>query len=136
VNYQRMNEIMAEAFDGIQRIRQTKGREYANDEDTLADFFEVAKEAGVSPLQVWLTYERKHSRAIGAFCREGRTKSESIRDRVLDEIVYHILLLGLIEDLEESEEALSEPHGVAATSDGPVVVSGKTKVTPGVGNVG
>lgn len=96
----RMAEIQDGMFQKIISIRQTKGREYATDEDTLADFKEVAEEAGITPLQCWATYVKKHERAIDTYIREGAVKSESIEGRILDVIVYHILLLGLIEDLD------------------------------------
>lgn len=83
----------------VAKIRATKGREYATDEDTLADFKEVARNAGITPLQCWLTYVEKHQRAIATFVREGDVKSEAIEDRVLDVIVYHHLLLGLITEM-------------------------------------
>jgi len=106
MHYQRMAEIQDELFERIRKIRETKGREYATDEDTLADFKEVAAECGTTPLQCWATYVKKHERAIDAYIREGSVKSESINDRILDVIVYHILLLGLIEDLHTYEAVL------------------------------
>jgi hypothetical protein len=95
-----MDQIIARAMKEIVKLRETKGREYASDRDTLADFKEVAAEAGITPLQCWLVYERKHSRAVGTFVREGQVKSESLESRVHDIIVYHLLLLGLVEDAQ------------------------------------
>lgn len=99
MDFERMKHLQEDVFDQIRKIRETKGREYATDEDTLSDFKEVAVEAGVTPLQVWATYVKKHERAIDTFIREGAVKSESIEGRILDVIVYHFLLYGLIEDL-------------------------------------
>jgi hypothetical protein len=99
MKFERMQEIEEDLFEQIRSIRRTKGREYATDEDTLADFKEVAAEAGISPLQCWATYVKKHERAIDTFIREGEVKSEAIEGRILDVIVYHLLLLGLVEDL-------------------------------------
>lgn len=99
MDYGTMTQLIEAEFEHIREIRATKGREYAGEEDTLADFFEVAEEAGTTPLQVWLTYVRKHDRAIGAYIREGSVKSEAIEGRIRDVIVYHLLLLGLIKDV-------------------------------------
>jgi hypothetical protein len=107
-----MAEIQDDLFEKIREVRQTKGREYATDEDTLADFKEVAEEVGNTPFQVWATYVKKHERAIDTFIREGFTKSESIEGRIIDVIVYHILLLGLIEDVPP----VRGPIGVAMNS--------------------
>jgi hypothetical protein len=95
-----MLELQEGVFDHIRKLRETKGREYAHDADTLADFKEVADETGISPLQCWATYVKKHQRAIDTFIREGGVKSESIESRIHDVLTYHILLLGLIQDLE------------------------------------
>lgn len=101
MKYEEQTKIDEQIFERVREIRTTKGREYATDEDTLADFKEVAAESGVSPLQCWAVYVKKHQRAIDTFIREGAVKSEAIEDRILDVIVYHLLLLGLVEDLVE-----------------------------------
>jgi hypothetical protein len=101
MTYEELQQIEEQVWERMRKIRETKGREYAHDEDTLADFKEVAADAGISPMQCWLTYVQKHQRAIATFVREGSVKSESIYDRVLDVVVYHVLLLGLVQDLEQ-----------------------------------
>lgn len=117
MNYERMGEIQEDLFGRIREIRSTKGREYASEEDTLADFKEVAVEAGVTPYQVWATYVKKHERAIDTFIREGAVKSESIEGRILDVIVYHLLLLGLIEDEHATVESPARVATVTAVVD-------------------
>lgn len=98
MHYDEMTKLIESEFDRIRELRETKGKEYASEEDTLADFREVAREAGVNELQVWLTYVKKHQRAIDTFIREGAVKSEAIEGRIRDVIVYHLLLLGLLKD--------------------------------------
>jgi hypothetical protein len=98
MNYARMEEISEELFTRYRELRESKGREYAPDEDTLADFKEVAAEVGVTPLQCWAIYVKKHERARDTFVREGAVKSESIQSRIDDIVTYHALLLGLVED--------------------------------------
>lgn len=106
MNYRRMEEISEALFDRYRELRETKGREYAGEEDTLADFKEVAAEVGVTPLQCWAIYVKKHERARDTFIREGGVKSESIDSRIDDIVTYHALLLGLVEDeLIEREAA-------------------------------
>lgn len=96
-----MTAIQETVFNTVRDLRATKGHEYATDEDTLADFKEVAAALGVSPFRVWGVYVKKHERAIESFIREGHTLSESIESRIMDVIVYHILLLGLVHDARE-----------------------------------
>lgn len=103
MNFARMQEIEGDLWAKLRGIRKTKGIEYAGEEDTLADFKEIAEEVGISPLQVWAVYVKKHERAIDSFIKMGgrKTLSEGIDSRVLDVVVYHALLLGLIEDLND-----------------------------------
>lgn len=96
MNHETMTRIDMIIAKKVMDIRDTKGKEYATEEDTLADFKEVAAEAGITPLQCWATYVKKHQRAIDTYIREGSVKSEAIEGRILDVIVYHHLLLGLI----------------------------------------
>lgn len=108
MKYEDMESLISAEFTRIRELRSTKGREYAGEEDTLADFKEVAEEAGIAPLQVWATYVKKHQRAIDTYIREGHVKSEAIEDRIRDVIVYHLLLLGLIQDSKPNlKEALA-----------------------------
>jgi hypothetical protein len=105
MHYERMSELIEREFDAIRELRATKGLEYAGELDTLADFKDVAEETGTTPFQVWATYVKKHQRAIDTFIREGGVKSESIESRIRDVVVYHLLLLGLIEDESPVAEA-------------------------------
>lgn len=112
MEYANMESIIEREFDNVRELRGTKGREYARDEDTLADFKEVAAECGVTPLQCWAVYVKKHQRAIDTFIREGGVRSESIESRIRDVLVYHLLLLGLIEEQRASSRAyvVAEPE--------------------------
>lgn len=101
MKYEEQTAIDEKVFERVRKLRETKGKEYATEEDTLADFKEVAAETGTTPLQVWAVYVKKHQRAVDTFIREGATKSETIQSRIIDIIVYHLLLLGLIKDLSE-----------------------------------
>ncbi len=95
-----MEELVEATFAEIRQLRATKGLEYAGEEDTLADFKEVAEQIGITSYQVWATYVKKHERAIDSFIAGGSVKSEAIESRIKDVITYHLLLLGLIADLE------------------------------------
>lgn len=99
MTYEEQAKIEERVFALVRELRETKGKEYAPEDDTFADFKEVAAESGVAPLQCWAVYVKKHQRAIDAYIREGTVKSEAIEGRIIDVIVYHMMLLGLIEDL-------------------------------------
>lgn len=108
MKFSRMTEIQEALFQRIRDVRASKGMEYATEEDTLADFKEVAAELGVGPLTVWGVYVKKHLRAIDSFIREGQVRSESIEDRIMDVVTYHILLLGLVEDLQGTDVDIAD----------------------------
>lgn len=116
MKFEEQSKIDDDVFERVRAIRETKGKEYATEEDTLADFKEVAAEAGITPLQCWATYVKKHERAIDTFIREGNVKSEAIYDRIVDVVVYHLLLIGLIEDLENPEPQVPMAHRGPAVS--------------------
>lgn len=118
MRFTRMTEVQEDLFQQIRTIRATKGMEYATEEDTLADFKEVAAEVGSTPIQTWATYVKKHLRAVDTFVREGDVKSESIESRVLDVVTYHVLLLGLIEDLREERAEAPSARQCSATGPG------------------
>lgn len=95
-------KIIDNVFRKVRALRETKGVEYAGSEDTLADFKEVAAQTGTTPFQVWAVYVKKHQRAIDSYIlAPGEAKSEPIESRIVDVIVYHCLLLGLIEDAHQ-----------------------------------
>lgn len=102
-------ETFDKLFDSVvaelRTLRDSKGKEYANnDQDRLANFKEIAKELGVSPLAVISIYTKKHSRAIDSYCKRGQVFSnENIQSRIKDRIMYDLLLLGLVEDLKEEK---------------------------------
>jgi len=115
MTFDEMTALVEAEFDWVRNVRETKGKEYAGENDTLADFKEAAEQLDVSPLVVWSVYVKKHERAIDSFVREGSAKSEAIEDRVRDVIVYHLLLLGLLRDAgEATEEDAAEGPGVRA----------------------
>lgn len=86
---------------------KTKGREYTggaeigNDQDTLANFKDVAKQTGMTPLQCWGVYFLKHISSIMTFISDpSREKdmAEPIDGRILDARTYLGLLLCLLEE--------------------------------------
>lgn len=90
--------LLDREFAVIRALNQTKGHDYAGDEDALLNFKSAAERLGLTPEQVWGVYGDKHWSAIMTFCKEGDVKSEPIEGRIRDVILYGFLLLGLIEE--------------------------------------
>lgn len=94
-----------EVYKGIVAINDTKGHDYAGEEDALANFKEAAAELGVSPYTIWFVYFHKHWSAIRTFLKEGTVQSEGIEGRIDDAILYLFLLRGLIVDMRREDRA-------------------------------
>jgi hypothetical protein len=88
----------------IQNIFVTKGRDYAGDDDRLFNFKDTGKKYNVSPFQALALYRDKHSRVIEKFLRGEEIKGEPIQEKIIDEIAYDLLLLGLIWEKNHGKE--------------------------------
>lgn len=97
-------EAFDELFDGLiaecRGMRDTKGPEYAGTKDRLANFKQQAEDYGVSPMVVCGIFKKKHEQAIASYARGEYRGSEPIRGRIVDAIVYNVLMLGLIVEAE------------------------------------
>ena len=79
----------------------SKGAEYANNIDRLANFKRGAALTGITALQVAFVYASKHYDALATFVRKdsagaAQTLSEPIEGRLNDLINYCILMKALI----------------------------------------
>lgn len=95
-------KVVAQTMANCQQLLITKGREYANSIDRLANFKRGAGLTGCTPLQVGMIYLSKHYDAIATFiscCAKGEENavtSEPIESRFDDLINYCMLLKALI----------------------------------------
>lgn len=68
-----MERMIREFFESCMGPFVAKNAEYAGidkkdtKEDSLSNFYEVAAEAGITPLQVWHVYFEKHRRVVTKF---------------------------------------------------------------------
>lgn len=95
-------KVLDELFQKERDIGDTKGVEYADKSDRLANFKRIAHSLGVDPKVVLWVYATKHFDSISHYIREGKTLSESIDGRILDLRVYLSLLLALINEQKEA----------------------------------
>ena len=92
------SRLVAEVFERIEGLNRTKGVEYAGEQDALANFKRHADALDLTPEQIWAVYASKHWDAIISYVRRGGVLSEPIDGRILDEILYLCLLLGLVRE--------------------------------------
>ncbi len=91
-------DLLDREFSKIRKINETKGADYAQEEDALSNFKSAADRLGLTPEQVWAVYGDKHWSAVMTYCRESAVASEPIEGRLHDVILYCFLLLGLVEE--------------------------------------
>lgn len=103
MTFEQFDSLQAALHVNIVSMTSTKGHEYANSDDRLANFKEVAAEIGITPEQVLLVYLKKHMRSVDAYCKNGKVFSEPIKGRIIDAILYLELLAALIEDRQMSD---------------------------------
>lgn len=118
MTYEEMDALLAQMHAEEREVRAAGHVEYSGaGADTLAQFKELARLTGTSPLQVALVFAQKHFAGIAAYVRGARSQREDVRGRIKDLRTYLALLRGLI---EEGERALAQGDGdVGARADEP-----------------
>lgn len=110
--------MMDAEYQTIRKINETKGHDYAGDDDALANFKEQARAVGLAPEQVWAIFAGKHWSAVMTYVREqGQLASEPIEGRLHDLILYSFLMLGLIEERKRARPSPVEQVFARAHQD-------------------
>ena len=92
-------KIFQEIWQKCKKIRETKGIDYSGKKDVNSNFKRVAQFLGITPEQALWVYYLKHQDAINTYIREGKIKqSESVEEKILDNINYLGILLSLIRE--------------------------------------
>ena len=108
MNRQVFQMLMEKEFHRLVETNNTKGHDYAGDDDALDNFKRMGRRFGLTKFQAWGIYAGKHWDAIETFIREGAVQSEPIEGRIHDLILYGFLLLGLITEDEKTQETTNE----------------------------
>lgn len=103
MTFEDFDALTERVFDQIRDMRDTKGKEYAGKGDRFGNFNRLAAKLGIDRKMVWACYSTKHGDAIDSYIREGGQtfSTESIQGRIIDRIVYDLLLLGFVEEDEQ-----------------------------------
>lgn len=109
--------MMTDEFHRVLALQMAKGRDYAREDDALANFKTQATALDLTPEQVWAVFAGKHWAAIMAYVREGDVKSEPIEGRIHDLILYGFLLLAMVRE----ERSLNPPEPPAQIEGGPTI---------------
>lgn len=101
MTFAEFDEFQAALIAEVVKIKDTKGKEYANSESRFANFDRLSAKLGISRIQVCNVYMTKHLDAIDSYCKNGTYYSnENIRGRIVDAITYLTLLAGMIAESE------------------------------------
>lgn len=86
-------------FDRMILLTESKGAEYAHDDDQLANFRRLSERLGIPAGVVALVYLTKHMDAIEGHIRGlSESLSEPIAGRIDDALLYLILLRAIIDE--------------------------------------
>jgi ribosomal protein L29 len=116
MNRDELNKLVNKTWERLHHLRNTKGVEYAGNEDVLKNFKRGAELAGLTPLQVAMIFASKHYDSISTYVRghalfamhmteNPPRMSESIEGRLDDLINYMLLIQGLIAEDQEATAA-------------------------------
>ena len=93
------DRFLKTTLEELIHLTRTKGREYANNDDQLANFKRLGTQLGLRPEQVLYVYLAKHLDSIQSFLRHPEQDlSEPIEGRIDDAILYLILLKALLDE--------------------------------------
>lgn len=103
MTFQDFDTYSTELLAKVTNMRNTKGKEYAGDNDRFDNFNRLAVKCGkLDRKLVWLVYFTKHIDAIESYISNGREFStESIEGRIVDAITYLTLLAGMIKEEQD-----------------------------------
>lgn len=95
-----VKEFIAEMAD----VTSKKNPDYsAGHQDAMANYYELAAAAGVSPIQAWMCLTMKHVTAVMRFVKQGKVTSEPIHGRFIDLANYAMLGDALVKDMAKKE---------------------------------
>lgn len=102
-------QVLFEQFvNGMRDLQQTKGREYASDTDSLANF-KAGERIGISPLQKSLVFAEKHWFSVQSYARLGKELSnETIEGRLLDLANYVFLMYAIVQETKAQQSQSKE----------------------------
>jgi len=100
---QEFDVLLTCTFTSLSALTKSKGREYANSSDQLANFRRLASMLDLIPSVVLLVYLQKHLDSVFQYVKSmssGVTpiESEPIQGRIDDAILYLILLKALLSE--------------------------------------
>jgi hypothetical protein len=98
MTYEERGKIYKEIWKFCESTWLTKGKDYATEEDVVANFKGSGTKYNITPEKALMVLFDKHLRAIDSYINKGELKGEGIESKILDCINYLGLLLCLIRE--------------------------------------
>lgn len=103
-----------------------KSKEYATDEDRLANFRQPTSMLGVSPAEVCLMYQMKHIASISKIAKETSQgvlpTKELLQEKCQDVLNYTLIFYTIVSEMIEEAQAASTPQ-IVLNSDPESLIS-------------
>lgn len=98
-------------------IFSSKGLDYGEDDDRLAEFRETARENETTPEKVLYIYVSKHLRSIRKHCNGRSLKGEPVEEKILDVACYMMLLYKMARERSSQETEFRDPRAGLTTHE-------------------
>jgi hypothetical protein len=99
MTFPEFDEFQTKLLAEVVKMKDTKGKEYANSESRFANFDRLSERLNLKNTAIALVYLTKHMDAIESFINKGRSYStETIQGRIVDAITYLTLIAGMISE--------------------------------------
>ena len=97
MTYEKMSQVIDDTLEDIIKTRDAGQKEYARtDINVFANFERVAEQMNVPREKVLMTYFLKHVDGISAYINGHKSQREDVYGRIIDAIVYLLLLRGML----------------------------------------
>jgi hypothetical protein len=119
MTFEQFDQFQQALIAEVTEMRDTKGKEYANDADRFANFRRLSAQIGMKDYQIGWVYGVKHLDAIASYMKSGREfSSEGIRGRFVDAITYLTLIAGMIYEAQmDGLPTIQEMSGLLGRTD-------------------
>lgn len=112
VTHSEMHDLMLDVFDRLEDLREAGQAEYAHDEDNcFANFDRTAERLKISREKALMVHFTKHYDSLTAYVNGHESQREPIYGRILDAMMYLMLLYGMVEEAEGEEEVYEPSVG-------------------------
>ena len=117
MNADKFEKLCRELLDKAEDTLFRKSKEYATDEDRLANFRQPTSMLGISPAEVCLMYQMKHIASISKIAKEtsqgALPTKELLQEKCQDVLNYTLIFYTIVSEMIEKAQAAATPRPVS-----------------------